>query len=224
MRAFLLLLTTLSTTFYYSSIAGQQKRSPLRETVGQVVSVDSRPTRATDWQEVAELKLVARKNTFHVGEMINVDIAMMNQSSEEIFFRSINSPSFVATDEAGKSIAVVPYVVTEFTYTTDLFKLVRASDTTASSDTFAKSWRGITPLHSTAEDVRRLFPTCEEKETGCYIALGDQDVVIIYSGGVNIGPPECKDVPKGTVLAIVVRFRGFKKGRLQTQGRALYHI
>ena len=96
--------------------------------------------------------------------------------------------------------------------------------TTASSDTFAKSWRGITPLHSTAEDVRRLFPTCEEKETGCYIALGDQDVVIIYSGGVNIGPPECKDVPKGTVLAIVVRFRGFKKGRLQTQGRALYHI
>lgn len=128
MRAFLLLLTTLSTTFYYSSIAGQQKRSPLRETVGQVVSVDSRPTRATDWQEVAELKLVARKNTFHVGEMINVDIAMMNQSSEEIFFRSINSPSFVATDEAGKSIAVVPYVVTEFTYTTDLFKLVRASD------------------------------------------------------------------------------------------------
>jgi hypothetical protein len=90
--------------------------------------VDSRPTLATDWHKVAQLKLVARKGTFHSGEMINIDIAMINQSSEEIFFRSINFPSFVVTDEAGNSIAVVPYVVREFTYTTDLFELVRPSD------------------------------------------------------------------------------------------------
>jgi hypothetical protein len=128
MRVIFLLFTILCATFYQSNIAGQQKRSPLRETAGHVVSVASRPTLATDWQKVAQLKLAARKGNFYNGEMINIDIAMMNQSSEDIFFRSINSPSFVVTDEAGKSIAVVPYVVREFTYTTDLFELVRPSD------------------------------------------------------------------------------------------------
>lgn len=82
----------------------------------------------------------------------------------------------------------------------------------ASSDTFAKSWRGITPLHSTAEDVRKLFPTCEEKPTGCSLAFEDQEVVIIYSGADYLkGPSECKGIPKGTVLGIIVRFRGLKK-------------
>src|SRR5687768_7600496 len=109
MRAFFFLFTILCATFYQSNIAGEQKRSPLRETVGQVVPADSRPTLATDWHKVAQLKLAARKGTFYSGEMINIDIAMMNQSSEEIFFRSINSPSFVVTDEAGKPIPVVPY-------------------------------------------------------------------------------------------------------------------
>jgi len=83
---------------------------------------------------------------------------------------------------------------------------------TASSDTFAKSWRGITPLHSTAQDVRKLFPACEEKETGCSLAFEDQEVVIIYSGpDILGGPAECKGIPKGTVLAIIVRFHGLKK-------------
>lgn len=80
----------------------------------------------------------------------------------------------------------------------------------ASSDTFAKSWRGITPLHSTAEDVRKLFPACEEKPTGCSLTLEDQEVVLIYSGGNLGGPSECKGIPKGTVLAIIVRFGGSK--------------
>jgi hypothetical protein len=81
---------------------------------------------------------------------------------------------------------------------------------TASSGVSAKSWRGITPLRSTAEDVRKLFPACEEKPTGCSLTFDDQEVVIIYSGG-GTGPGECRGVPKGTVLAVIVRFRDSKK-------------
>ncbi len=81
---------------------------------------------------------------------------------------------------------------------------------TASSNTFGRSWRDVRPLHSTAQDVRRLFPACEEKETGCYLALEDREVTVIFSGG-KIGLSECKGVPKGTVLAVIVRFRSPRK-------------
>ena len=76
----------------------------------------------------------------------------------------------------------------------------------SSAHTLAKPWRQITPLHSTAEDVRKLFPACEEKETGCYLTLEDQEVTVIYSGS-KIGLAECKRLPKGTVLAVIIRFR-----------------
>lgn len=81
--------------------------------------------------------------------------------------------------------------------------------TSASSDALAKSWRDITPLHSNAEDVRRLLPGCEEKETGCYLPSEDHEVTVIYSGSkIHLG--ECKHVPKGTVLAVVVKLRSSK--------------
>lgn len=93
-------------------------------------------------------------------------------------------------EKLGIAFAIVPFVAT------------------ASSDAFAKSWKGITPLHSTAQDVRKLFPACDEKPTGCYMVVEDTEVTIIYSGGNYLGGrSECKGIPNGTVLAVIVRFR-----------------
>ena len=65
-------------------------------------------------------------------------------------------------------------------------------------------------MHSTAQDVRQLFPACEDTETRCQFTLEDQNVMVIFSGS-NIGVLSCNRVPKGTVLARIVRFRGSKK-------------
>ena len=72
-------------------------------------------------------------------------------------------------------------------------------------NTLAKSWRQITPLRSTVEHVTKLSDSCKETDTRCQFTLGDQEVMIIFSGS-KIGFLECARVPKGTVLAVIVRF------------------
>lgn len=77
--------------------------------------------------------------------------------------------------------------------------------TAVTPDALAKSWRQITPLRSTAQDVATLSQGCEETETRCQFTLEDQEVMIVFSGS-KIGALECKQVPKRTVLAVILRF------------------
>jgi hypothetical protein len=77
-------------------------------------------------------------------------------------------------------------------------------------DSLARSWRDITPLRSTAKDLAKLSPACEEAETGCQFALADQEVLVVFSGS-RIGALECERVPKHTVLAVFVKFNRPKK-------------
>ena len=77
--------------------------------------------------------------------------------------------------------------------------------TAETRDTLAKSWREITPLRSTAEDVTKLWESCKETETRCQFKLEDQEVMIVFSGS-KIGLLECERVPKRTVLAVIIKF------------------
>ena len=72
------------------------------------------------------------------------------------------------------------------------------------TNTFAKRWREITPLRSTAYDVAKLSQACEDQETRCQFTLEDENVMIVFSGS-KIGALECERVPKRTVLAIIVK-------------------
>ena len=79
-------------------------------------------------------------------------------------------------------------------------------------DTLARSWREITPLRSTAQDVAKLSQQCEQAETRCQFTLEDQEAMIIFSGSkIKIGSLECERVPKRTVLAVIIRFGRPKK-------------
>lgn len=77
--------------------------------------------------------------------------------------------------------------------------------TAATRDALAKSWRQITPLRSTAEDVLKLSQSCKETQTRCQFKLEDQEVMIVFSGS-KIGFLECERVPKRTVLAVIIKF------------------
>ena len=81
-----------------------------------------------------------------------------------------------------------------------------------SPTTLAKSWKGVTPLRSTAQDVAHLSQVCAQTETRCQFTLEDQEVMIIFSGS-KIGDLECPRVPTRTVLAIIVRFSQPRKLR-----------
>jgi hypothetical protein len=76
-------------------------------------------------------------------------------------------------------------------------------------NTFAKTWREITPLRSTAQDVAKLSQGCEEAQTRCQFTLEGQQVMVVFSGS-KIGALECERVPKRTVLAVIVKFTRLK--------------
>jgi hypothetical protein len=69
---------------------------------------------------------------------------------------------------------------------------------------YAQGWRGITPLHSTREDVERLIGPPMEPHLSAY-DLKDERVHIVYSSD-SCDPryPYGWNVPPGTVIAIQV--------------------
>jgi len=79
----------------------------------------------------------------------------------------------------------------------------------------ARSWRGITPLHSTRSDVERLLgPSEGPKENIAHFKFEDKTITVMYASGPPCGNDAFNSwqVPKGTVLSITV---GGKKLRLK---------
>lgn len=50
---------------------------------------------------------------------------------------------------------------------------------------FAKEWRGIVPLRSTRADVVRLLNQCSEQMEACAFSLAQEEVYILFSGGLG---------------------------------------
>lgn len=67
-------------------------------------------------------------------------------------------------------------------------------------------------MRSTALDAAELSSACKETDTRCQFTWDDNEVMVVFSGS-NVGVLKCEQVPKGTVLAIIVRFKRAKKIR-----------
>jgi hypothetical protein len=106
------------------SVRAQQTRFQSSAKAEHLVSKESRPDLAIEWQKVAKVKIVTRKEGYRVGEMINIDIAVINESESPVFFRPIDAPKLLVRDHAGRSVTTVPYVVRELSWTPSLFELV----------------------------------------------------------------------------------------------------
>lgn len=124
MRILILVLLLLSFFGYRFSIGLQHRGFETSAQAGKLVSRESRPDLAIEWQKVARVKIVTRKETFRVGEMINIDIAVINESRRPVFFRSIDSPTLYVRDQSGRPVATVPYIIRELSWTPSLFELV----------------------------------------------------------------------------------------------------
>jgi hypothetical protein len=76
----------------------------------------------------------------------------------------------------------------------------------------AKAWRGIEPLHSTREDVERLFGSKVVRCGGsaCIYDLGEEIIFVLYATDSNCKNDDATTawkVPVGTVIEIGVRFK-----------------
>ena len=87
-------------------------------------------------------------------------------------------------------------------------------------DVFAKRWRTLTPAHSTKLDAAALVKECDTPKMGCHFEDDNSEVQLIFSGGNLKDLAECPNMPAGTLLAVLVRFKSpqpLKKFRLKNQ-------
>jgi hypothetical protein len=68
-----------------------------------------------------------------------------------------------------------------------------------------KSWRGLTPLHSTKKDVVRLFRQCSDSDQYCVLKLKNEHAFIVFSNNLISSPERCgSNLAADTILSITV--------------------
>lgn len=178
---YILLLLALALINHRSELIGEQNKVPKSKSEDKLVSIKSRPDLGIEWDQVAKLKIVTRKDSYRIGEMINIDIAMINTSDHEVFFGPLSRPMFSITDENGKAIAAVPYVVTESTWTPDRYQPVSSGEFMSESFAFLAGCdkRAFAQVGSTAASTE-LF------DKGLFLNWGDSCLQIATPGSFFI--------------------------------------
>lgn len=96
-----------------ASVVAQTKRGKVGDGHSRVERSASRPDLATKLDEVAELKIASRKSVFHLGEMMTLDIALLNTSSYPLFFRKLSEVRVNAITPSAQDNMVQEYGVAD---------------------------------------------------------------------------------------------------------------
>ena len=79
----------------------------------RIERAELRPTLVAKFQAVAELKIASRKTDFYQGEMIAVDVALLNTSRHPVFFRKLSELRINVLNDAGRPLAVQEYGIAD---------------------------------------------------------------------------------------------------------------
>ena len=94
-------------------MAGKPNVSQTNKGDKRVADAESNPGHAVQLSDVAQLKIAARKSNFHVGEMITLDIALLNATTRPLFFRELSTLQIKAQNSAGQPLRVQDYIVAD---------------------------------------------------------------------------------------------------------------
>lgn len=95
------------------SVAEKPKPVQLGSNNRRVERAESRPDLAMRFADVARLKIASRKSTYNFGEMITLDIALLNTSSQPLFFRKPSELRITALNAVDQRVAVQLYGVSD---------------------------------------------------------------------------------------------------------------
>lgn len=109
-RRILVIITAAAFLAGYQLVLGQNRRC--RDTFAQRTARDiqERPQLGANYSRVAQFRLASRKRSYRIGEMISLDVAMLNMTDQPIFFHKLSGPAIVikADDNKGVEIPVTP--------------------------------------------------------------------------------------------------------------------
>jgi hypothetical protein len=96
-----------------ASIVGKPKAGRSSVDDKRVERAESRLDLAVQFDRVAQLKIASRKSTFHLGELITLDVAILNISSQPVFFHDILDLRTNARNPEGKPVRFQSYGVAD---------------------------------------------------------------------------------------------------------------
>src|ERR1041384_1626897 len=139
--------------------AGQTKPRKLNDSDAKVERSDSRPDLAAKFDDVAQLKIASRKSLFHVGEMITIDIALLNTSSQPLFFRKPVEMHINVVTGTGQQMIVQEYVVIDRAIVPASFVRLSPGEIIVNSFQLLAGCdkRAFAQIASTADEDRTVF-------------------------------------------------------------------
>jgi hypothetical protein len=91
---------------------------------GTVEPESDHPELRVEYQSVGKLKIASRKSTYHLGETIVIDAAILNLSKDRVCFLSSFEPELSISDNMGHKSSFVPYSIMERTVNTSSFAIL----------------------------------------------------------------------------------------------------
>lgn len=85
---------------------------------------ENRPDLSLQYADAGKLKLASRKTKYRLGEMISLDLAMLNTTTTPVFFHRLVQPNFHVTARRRGPVDIVPYLIIEPMPDTDLYTLL----------------------------------------------------------------------------------------------------
>jgi hypothetical protein len=96
------------------SLVGNSTAGQMASENQKVERAESHPALKANFDGVTQLKIATRKTNFHLGEMITVDIALLNASSRPLFFRKLSDDLQIKVRNAtGQTLTVQRYGVAD---------------------------------------------------------------------------------------------------------------
>lgn len=106
--AITMLLIVLAGSVTSQKLTGKSRQKGSDSSRESVEDLKKRPDLGVDYARVARFKLGTRKTTYHVGEMIGIDLAIINISDTPVFFHGLNRPTLQldARDDKGLQVSI----------------------------------------------------------------------------------------------------------------------
>jgi|RhiMethySRZTD1v2_1073278.scaffolds.fasta_scaffold01968_11 hypothetical protein len=132
MRTITLTLTFLAAFCSQSLIVGQRNMK-VSVTENSLEASEKRPDLGMDYTKVSKFKLASRRTSYRLGEMISLDVALLNTSKIPVFFHKFLQPNFYVQGSRGQSKPLLPYILIEAPTSLDSYILLQPGEMTTRS-------------------------------------------------------------------------------------------
>ena len=98
---------------YHGQSSGVASSSITNQEEDRLARAKDRPDLAVDVAKVARFKIASRKTIYHLGEMMNVDVALLNISEQPLYFQRLLTAEAYTRDPQGIEIHSTKYFVSD---------------------------------------------------------------------------------------------------------------